>query len=589
MAGMTGSARRSVVVALLAGTIGALSCADATAPDPEPDIVFEPASLELALAREAVVTLRNVGDMAVGPITIRAGQVENQAGGAVPEAAVTVSPSDIATLNPGAEQAVTLVVDSTGALPAGTYRVELAAEFPTGSARLGIEFRSEQVQVPPGWTIAIVSGAEVVRQGDVAAYAAEVRDSLGQPVDGTVLWRVVPASAGLIAQDGRLVAYEPGTARVQATIGDAADTLDIAVTPRGLSGAFVERGAGVDSLRFTSDLWVYDDVVYTGSWSARQVGGAFRYGDALTVWGLSNPTQPVVVDSVIIDARVLNDVKIRSDGGLAVLTHEASNDGANGVTILDMTDPRHPTVLSRFTSTLETGVHNVWIDGGLVYLVVDGTSPTSGLRILSVGDVGEPTVLSHFYGGASFLHDVYVRDGLAFLSHWDAGLIILDVGSGVSGGSPSNPVEVSRVITQGGETHNAWYWPSAGYVFVGEEDFATPGRLHVVDARNLSAPVEVATFDLAGAPPHNFWLDEDREILYAAWYDEGLVAIDVSGELLGDLTRQGRVYASVRYGDGVGCPSNVGAGTCTWAPQLEGGLVYVSDMNRGVVVLEPTF
>jgi hypothetical protein len=586
---MTGSARRSVVAALVAGTIGALSCGDAAAPNPASDIVFEPASLELDLAREAVVTLRNVGGMAAGPITIRASQVENQLGGAVPEAAVTITPSDIATLNPGAEQPVTLVIDSTGGLPTGTYLVELTAEFPAGSARLGVEFRSERTQAPPGWTVAIVSGAAVVRQGDVAAYTAEVRDSLGQPADGTVHWRVFPASAGLIVQDGQFVAYEPGTARVEATLGDAADTLEISVTARGLSGGFVERGAGVDSLRFTSDLWVYDDVVYTGSWSGRQVDGALRYGDALTVWALPNPTQPVVVDSVIIDARVLNDVKIRSDGGLAVLTHEASNDGANGVTILDMTDPRHPTVLSRFTSSLETGVHNVWIDGDLVYLVVDGTSPTSGLRILSLADPGGATVISHFYGGASFLHDVYVRDGLAFLSHWDAGLIILDVGNGVLGGSPSNPVEVSRVSTQGGQTHNAWYWPSAGYVFVGEEDFATPGRLHVVDVRDLSAPAEVATFDLAGAPPHNFWLDEDREVLYAAWYDEGLVAIDVSGELRGDLSRQGRVYASVRYGTGQGCPSNAGAGTCTWAPQLHGGLVYVSDMNRGLVVLEPTF
>ena len=34
-------------------------------------------------------------------------------------------------------------------------------------------------------------------------------------------------------------------------------------------------------------------------------------------------------------------------------------------------------------------------------------------------------------------HDVYVRDGLAFLSHWDAGLIILDVGNGMAGGSPA--------------------------------------------------------------------------------------------------------------------------------------------------------
>ena len=92
-----------------------------------------------------------------------------------------------------------------------------------------------------------------------------------------------------------------------------------------------------------------------------------------------------------------------------------------------------------------------------------------------------------YYGGSSDLHDVYVRDGLAFLSHTDAGLIILDVGNGVAGGLPTDPVEVGRVRTVGGSTHNAWYWPDAGYVFVGEES-DRPGVLHVVDVSDLSNP-----------------------------------------------------------------------------------------------------
>ncbi len=63
--------------------------------------------------------------------------------------------------------------------------------------------------------------------------------------------------------------------------------------------------------------------------------------------------------------------------------------------------------------------------------------------------------------GSSGAYDVYVRDGLAFVSHWDAGLVILDVGNGIAGGSPTNPVEVSRVQTEGGNTNSAWYWPDA--------------------------------------------------------------------------------------------------------------------------------
>ena len=44
------------------------------------------------------------------------------------------------------------------------------------------------------------------------------------------------------------------------------------------------------------------------------------------------------------------------------------------------------------------------------------------------------------------IHDTFVRDGLAFVCAWNTGLIIYDVGHGIRGGSPSAPVEVSRIV-----------------------------------------------------------------------------------------------------------------------------------------------
>ena len=122
---------------------------------------------------------------------------------------------------------------------------------------------------------------------------------------------------------------------------------------------------------------------------------------------------------------------------------------------------------------------------------------------------------------------------------------------------------------------------------MGEEDFGTPGIMHVIDVSDLRAAKQVATFQVPGATPHNFWLDEARAILYAAWYERGLRAIDVSGELLGSLDRQGREIASITYGVGTGCFG--GSGTCTWAPQLHDGLVYLSDLNTGLWALQADF
>ena len=295
-------------------------------------------------------------------------------------------------------------------------------------------------------------------------------------------------------------------------------------------------------------------------------------------WDVSNPASPVRSASVVVDARTVNDVKIRADGTLGLITHEGSNDGLNGVTLVDLSNPLEPSVISRTTTSLEAGVHNAWIEGDYAYLAVDGSSASGGLRVLDISDPANPQVAASFYGGSSFLHDVYLRNGLAFLSHWDAGLIILDVGNGVAGGSPMNPVLVGRVQTAGGQAHNAWYWPAAGYVFVGEES-SRPGVVHVVDVSDLSNPVEVATFGVGGDTPHNFWLDEARGVLYVAWYSRGLRAIDVGGELLGPLETQGREVGRIEYSDT----------TSSWAPQLHGGLVYVSDVISGLWILRPEF
>ncbi len=418
-------------------------------------------------------------------------------------------------------------------------------------------------------------------------FTAEVRDPEGNPVaDPQLAWRVAPATEGIVTGEGRFVAYEAGSVRVVAEAQGAADTFTVSVEERSIpTGQFrTLHNASVET-RYTSDHWEHGSAAYSGTWSCRDVPGG-ACGDALLVWDLSAGA-PTLVDSVIVDARVVNDIKVSPDGRLGILTHEHSRDMQNGITLLDLADPVRPEVITRFAPpALSPGVHNVWIEDDYAYLVVDGSSPASGLKILDIRDPATPTIVASFYGGSSFLHDVYVRDGLAFLSHWDAGLIILDVGNGVKGGSPLSPREVSRIDIPGYWVHNAWYWPAAGYVFLGDE-INLPGRVRVVDVRDRENPAEVASITKAGAAPHNFWVDEQRGIGYFAWYEAGVQAFDISGEMLGSLERQGRFIAEAGYAPGGACVT--ATQQCAWAPQLHDGRVYVSDMNTGLWVLEPDF
>jgi len=209
------------------------------------------------------------------------------------------------------------------------------------------------------------------------------------------------------------------------------------------------------------------------------------------------------------------------------------------------------------------------------------------------------------------LHDIAVTDGLAYLSYWNDGLVILDVGNGVKGGSPEKPVLVSQykydlnglyrdVEAVGGPgfirgTHTAWR--AGRYVFVGDEVFSAKprptdgggvvglgrafGRLHVIDVSNLAAPREVAWYEPKDGGSHNVWVAGDT--LYMGDYQGGLRVLDISGELRGDLLAQGREIAHAVTGDSKGSVPNA---PNAWGAIYRDGYIYVPDMNSGLWIVK---
>jgi hypothetical protein len=147
-------------------------------------------------------------------------------------------------------------------------------------------------------------------------------------------------------------------------------------------------------------------------------------------------------------------------------------------------------------------------------------------------------------------------------------------------------------------THTAWR--AGKYVFVGDEVFsATPrstegggvvglgrayGRLHVIDVSNLERPREVAYYEPKDGGTHNVWVAGDT--LYLGDYQGGLRVLDVSGELRGDLLRQGREITHVVTGDSSGVVPNA---PNAWGAIYRNGLIYVPDINSGlwIVKVEP--
>ena len=187
---------------------------------------------------------------------------------------------------------------------------------------------------------------------------------------------------------------------------------------------------------------------------------------------------------------------------------------------------------------------------------------------------------------------MWVEDGIAYSSNWGDGIHMVDVGNGVAGGSPSNPVKISSYAYPNKANHAAFPYKSKTgkfYVIGGDEIFPygldmapggvnmAGGYLHVVDFTDPDNPEEVARFEIPYAGSHNFWIEDD--ILYVAYYNAGVRIVDLSGELMGDLRAQGREMAWIIPNDSNGYSPNA---PFTWGAQLHKGHIFYSDWNSGL-------
>ena len=430
------------------------------------------------------------------------------------------------------------------------------------------------------------------RVGDVLDFVALAEQASGDAIEDPIIeWSVAGLSDGAAAyidDEGTFVAYEPGLYRIIAAIGTLSAAAEVSATPRPhrREMELVAHGV-VPSGQATTDLWVFEgvngrDYVYTGTYS----------GNLMYAWDVTDPSSPVITDSLAFDGRRVNDVKINADATIAIVTSENASNRRNGITVVDINDPAHPAKLQHFTENLTGGVHNTWIEDDLVYAVNYGTQD---LHIIDISDPTAPRTVGRWGLDKEnkWLHDVTVKDGLAYLSYWNDGLIILDVGAGIAGGTPTQPTMVSQFNYQYqlgpetyGNTHHAIRY--GDYVFVGDEIFncaecinGPRGYVHVIDVSDIRRPRQVAYYRVPEAGVHNLWAEDD--MLYVAYYQAGLRILDISGVLRGDLYQQRREIAWFMTEDDQGTRPG---STDAWGPQPYKGKIFVSDGSSGLWIVE---
>ena len=469
------------------------------------------------------------------------------------------------------------------------------------------------VKANPIRSIELTASESQARTGDVIHFNVVARDIKGAIVDNVPVEFSLRSSpdpdhpeargagaSAMILDDGRFVAEQQGIYTVVAMSGSAVARASVRIERRDVTREFEFLGEARSPGHLTSDLWVWEgvdgrDYAIVGSWGGP--GNIYFYD-------VTDPTEMELVDTVQVDARTVNDVKISEDGRIGVISREGASNRRNGIVILDVSDPRDVKILSTFDDQLTGGVHNAFIYENHVYAVNNGRR----WDVINIDDPSEPSRVSRFEttSPGRSVHDVWVRDGILYQAGRTDGIIMVDVGGGGDsgpGGSPERPVEMGRADQITRWNHAVWPMKSSSaekmYVFAGDETFydnprvpekleydpdekipsRAGGWIHILEFDDPENPKEVAQYRVGDFGVHNYWIDWEAELLYAAYYQGGLRVLDVSGELIGDLYSQGREVASFYSDDPEGYIPN---SAMVWGPQPHKGTIFFTDYHSGL-------
>jgi choice-of-anchor B domain-containing protein len=239
------------------------------------------------------------------------------------------------------------------------------------------------------------------------------------------------------------------------------------------------------------------------------------------------------------------------------------------VQVIDMRAPATPVLAGTFGQT----AHALSIDKQRKHLWLNGAAG-NGARVydLAANPTNPPQIAQYT---ASYVHDSFVQNGWAYLSlsnEFPPQLRILDVSN-----LPAM-IAKSSTATPGGLTHSAWADDEDKICVTTDENHG--GGLAIYDVANKGAPQLLGTWYSPSVPKatlHYQYLAD--KVVQMAAYSDGYWAIDLS------VPSSPKPIAHYDTNPYTGS-DYLGAWGCY--PLQPSGVVYVSDMQTGFWILEPT-
>lgn len=337
-----------------------------------------------------------------------------------------------------------------------------------------------------------------------------------------------------------------------------------------LLGNFNVEGLPMAGSRTYNDVWGYVDC--EGNEYALLGSAAFVF-----VVDITDPANPREVNRFPgASPTTWRDMKTYKDVAYAV----ADNSG-EGLMVLDLSGlPSTVTQISADTTDFQRS-HNIFVDvpNGRLY-VVGTDSQRNGVIVYDLTcDARQPEkIASVDFPGGEYVHDIYVRDNIAYCSHGYNGFYVWNMTDA------ANPVLMASLET-GGYNHSGWLTDDGQYAIYAEE-IPRGEALGVIDLSTISTgDIEIVNefkFPLLApefedATPHNPYIRGNY--LISSYYEDGLQVFDIS-----DPLNVSQVAYYDTYPDNeeyAGYNGNWGA-----YPYLPSGNILASDINTGLYVLQ---
>jgi hypothetical protein len=391
---------------------------------------------------------------------------------------------------------------------------------------------------------------------------------------------------------------------------------------------------------FNGDVWVHGRTAYVGSWGTE--GHCPVHG--VRAIAVGNPARPQVRSrfarfrgTTSEDVWVGRIATPSFTGAVAAVGIQRCRDGYEsgfrGVAFYDVRRPGRPRLLSRLSTGFPTrGVHELSMvqrpDGRVLALlsvphawdetsgrrgdvhVVDATNPRRP-RLLATWDFrrnGPPAARRRLRArrgdGELLAHSVFPfdRGQKAFVSHWDAGEIFLDLAD------PARPRFVGRTpypAGASGNAHSAWFSPDERLLVQNDEvgDFYHAGGVRrwgfqrVFDVSDLARPVQIGSFRTRHSRTgrggrirrdgiysvHNNVIVGDLEVV--SWYSDGVRIVSLANPR---RPREVGYFVPPPRRDPQRfwlAPNGNPRFAHVWGVAVANGLVYASDISSGLWVV----